>query len=479
MKTAGEYKEKIFSMKKNVYMDGQVVGRDDPKLQPGINTVCLTYDAQTDSDAKIRDLATATSHLNGATISRFAHCHQSVDDLLKKQEMTRLLCQKTGSCILRCMGIDAVNALSVATHEVDQKKGTDYHQRFLNYLAYFQENDIASTCAQTDVKGNRKLRPHQQEDPDLYVRIVEQRPDGIIVNGAKAHITMAAIAEEIIVVPTRVMTPDDEGWAVSFAIPADTEGVKLATLGKYPIPRHQLHAPFPTYGSCDSMVIFDNVFVPNERVFLCGEHEFAGRLALLFALYHRHSYTGCKPAITDVLMGMTALVAEYLGIEKAQHIRRNLVDLIAVAELVYGAGLASAYTAHETSSGTWEPNVVYCNVGRRHAGMHIYEEYEKLCEVAGGLCATLPMERDFFNDEIKDYLNKYIMRRADIPAENHHRIYRLIMDYIVSAQGASKLISGVHGGGSPIMEEIAIYGNYDMQSKKQIAKDLAGIQDKK
>ena len=176
-------------------------------------------------------------------------------------------------------------------------------------------------------------------------------------------------------------------------------------------------------------------------------------------------------------MGMTALVAEYLGIEKAQHIRRNLVDLIAVAELVYGAGLAAAYTAHETTSGTWEPNVVYCNVGRRHAGMHIYEEYEKLCEIAGGLCATLPMEKDFYNADLKDYLNKYIMRRADIPSEKHHRIYRLIMDYIVSAQGASKLISGVHGGGSPIMEEIAIYGNYDMASKKKIAKALAGIED--
>lgn len=476
MKTAEEYKKSINSLKKNVYMDGEVVGRDDPKLAPGVNTVCLTYDAQ-HSDEKIRELATATSHLTGKTISRFAHMHQGIDDLLKKQEMTRLLCHKTGTCILRCMGIDALNALSVATHEVDQKKGTDYHQRFLKYLEYFQENDIAGTCAQTDVKGDRRLRPHQQSDPDLYVRIVEKRSDGIIVKGAKAHITMAAIAEEIIVVPTRVMTPDDTDWAVAFAIPADTEGVKLVTLGKYPIQRKNLHAPFPTFGSCDSMVLFDDVFIPNERVFLCGEHEFAGRLALLFALYHRHSYTGCKPAISDVLMGMTALVADYLGIGKAQHIRRNVVDLISVAELVYGAGIAAAHTAHQTSSGTWEPNVVYCNVGRRHAGMHIYEEYEKLCEVAGGLCATLPMEGDFYNEAIKDDLAKYIMRKADVPPENHHRLYRLISDYIVSSQAASKLISGVHGGGSPIMEEIAIHANYDIESKKKIAKDLAGIKE--
>ena len=464
-------------MRKNVYMDGELVGRDDPRLEPGVKTVCATYDAQTDPDPKIRDLCTARSHLNGESISRFAHMHQSVEDLIKKQEVTRLLCHRTGTCILRCMGIDALNALSVATHEMDMKKRTDYHERFLKYLRYFQENDIAGTCAQTDVKGDRRQRPHQQADPDLYVRIVERRPDGIVVNGAKAHITMAAIAEELIVVPTRVMTEEDADWAVAFAVPADTEGIRLSTLGKFPVQRKRLPAPFPTFGSCDSMVIFDHVFIPNERVFMCGEWEFAGRLALLFALYHRHSYTGCKPAITDALMGMTALVAEYMGIERAQHVRHAIVELISVAELVFAAGLAAAYRAHETSSGTWEPDVVYCNVGRRHAGMNIYGEYEKLCEIAGGLCATLPMEGDFFNDEIKDFLHKYIMRKKDIPAEHQHRLYRLISDYIVSAQGASKLISGVHGGGSPIMEEIAIYGNYDIESKKKIARYLAGIEE--
>jgi len=475
MKTGEEYKKKIFSMKKNVYMNGVLVDRDDPMLAPGINTVCLTYDAQTDPDPEIRDLATAKSHLNGETVSRFAHMHQGVDDLLKKQRLIRQLCHRTGTCVLRCMGIDALTGLSVATHEIDQKKGTEYHKRFLKYLSFFQENDIAGTCAQTDVKGNRKLRPYQQDDPDLYVRIVEKRPDGIVVRGAKAHITMAAIAEELLVVPTRMMTEDDGDWSVAFAIPADAEGIKLSTLGKYPIQRKKLHAPFPKFGSSDSMVIFDDVFVPNERIFMCGEWEFAGRLALLFALYHRHSYTGCKPAITDVLMGMTALVSDYMGIGKAQHVRHALVELISVAELVYGAGMAAAYQAHETSSGTWEPDVVFCNVGRRHAGVNIYGEYEKLCEIAGGLCATLPMEGDFYNDEIKDFLSKYIMRRKDIPAEKQHRLYRMIMDYIVSAQSASKLISGVHGGGSPIMEEIAIYGNYDIESKKKIVKYLAGI----
>lgn len=475
MKTAVDYKKKIFSLRKNIYIDGQLVGREDPRLEPGLNTIGLTYDAFADTDLEVKNLTTAKSHLSDNQINRFTHIHQGIDDLIKKQLMTRLLCHRTGTCILRCMGIDAMNALYVATYEIDQKKGTDYHQRFRRYLDYFQENDMAACCAQTDVKGNRKLRPHEQADPDLYLRVIEKRSDGIIVNGAKAHITMAAIAEEIIVVPTRVMTKEEQDWAVAFAIPADAEGIKLVTLGKYPPKRKKLHAPFPTYGSSDSMVLFDHVFIPNDRIFMCGEWEFAGRLALLFALYHRHSYTGCKPAVTDIMMGMAALLAEYMDIENASHVRRVLVDLISIAELVFAAGLAGAYCAHQTSSGAWEPNIIYCNVGRRHAGTNIFAEYEKLCEIAGGLCATLPLEGDFYHDDIKELLNKYIMRRTDISAEKQHRLYRLVSDYIVSAQSASKLISGVHGGGSPIMEEIALYRNYNIEEKKRIAKRLAGI----
>jgi aromatic ring hydroxylase len=234
MKKAEDYKNRIFSLRKNVYIDGHLVSRDDPRLEPGLNTTCLTYNAPADADPTLKNLATTKSHLTGDMINRFTHIHHSIEDLIKKQLMTRLLCHRTGTCILRCMGIDAMNALYVATHEIDQKKATNYHQHFSKYLSYFQEHDIAACCAQTDVKGNRKLRPHEQVDPDLYLRLIEKRSDGIVVNGAKAHITMAAIAEEIIVVPTRVMTREEQNWAVAFAIPSDAEGVKLVTLGKYP-----------------------------------------------------------------------------------------------------------------------------------------------------------------------------------------------------------------------------------------------------
>jgi 4-hydroxyphenylacetate 3-monooxygenase/4-hydroxybutyryl-CoA dehydratase/vinylacetyl-CoA-Delta-isomerase len=314
MISSQQYRDRIIAMRDNVYMDGELVPRDDPRIQGGMNIIAETYDLPQTSE--FEDLMTATSHLTGEKINRFCHIHQSADDLLKKQEMTRLSCHKTGGCIQRCMGIDAMNALSVITYEIDQLAGTDYNQRFLKYLEHFQTNDLTANCAQTDVKGDRSKRPHQQADPDLYLRIVERREDGIVVRGAKAHNTVAPYADEIIVIPTRFLTPEEADWAVAFAIPADAEGVKLVCRPASFRPRQQLDAPVAKFGSVESFTIFDDVFVPNERVFMAGEHLFGGPLALLFALYHRHSYTGCKPATSDILMGMAALVSEYNGIEK-------------------------------------------------------------------------------------------------------------------------------------------------------------------
>jgi len=475
MRTREDYFESLCGMGKNIYLGGDVVGRDDPNLRPGMNTVGITFDAQDDHD--FANLMFAQSHLTGETVNRFTHIHRSSDDLLKKQKMTRLLCQRCGGCIQRCMGIDAVNALAAVTYACDQDRGTDYHQRFEAFLGEFQSNNIVGCCAQSDVKGHRRKRPHQQTDPDLYLRIVERNRGGIVVRGAKAHNTMAPYAEEIIAIPTRFLTTEEGDWAVAFAVPGDAKGVKLLTRTTQVRERvPELDAPVTQFGAADSMTVFDDVFVPNERVFLCGETEYGGQLALLFALFHRHSYTGCKPAVTDIMMGAAALVAEYNGIEGSTHVRDKLAEMVSVAELTYAAGVAAAVESTAHPSGTYIPNVVYCNAGRRHAGMNIYHEYEILCDLAGGLPATLPYDTEFVSEEVGELLKKYLKRTDDISPEDQYRCFRLISDMTVSALGGVLQYAGVHGGGSPVMENIAIMGTYDIEAKKNLVKRLAGIE---
>jgi 4-hydroxyphenylacetate 3-monooxygenase/4-hydroxybutyryl-CoA dehydratase/vinylacetyl-CoA-Delta-isomerase len=306
---------------------------------------------------------------------------------------------------------------------------------------------------------------------------VERCADGIVVSGCKAHNTCAPYSDEILVTPTRALKEDDSNWAVSFAVPADIEGLTLVSRPVSPNKRKELLAPYNNFGICDTMSIFDRVFVPWNRVFLCGEADFGGRMALAFANNHRFSYCGCKPAITDVFIGATALAAEYNGVGKAAHIQDSLADLMATAELVYAAGIAASVTAKETHSGAWEPNFLYTNCGRYHAGVKIMHEYETLISVAGGFASTIPFEGDWLNPETGHYLHKYIMRNPNISAENQHRLFRFLDDFTVSAWCGMEMAAGIHGGGSPIMEKIGIRSNYPLEAKKKIVKNLAGIVD--
>lgn len=473
MITSVEYRRRLNKMRRNIYMDGELVDRSHPRLQGAINILSKTYDIIHDPEFKqYGDILTTTSHLTGQKINRFNNVHRSMTDLMSKQKMTRLICHQVGGCVARCMGIDSTNAYSVVCYLTDQKYGTEYYPRFEKWLRKFQETDAVACCAQTDVKGNRLWRPHQQKDPDLYLRIVERKSDGIIVRGAKVHNSFAPAAEWINVLPTRALTVDDKDWAVAFVVPADAEGVKqIVSAFTYD---ERDGSPGP-WGGADSMTVFDDVFIPWEHVFLCGENDMGGYMALTFALFHRHSYTGCKPASTDVLTGATALMAEINGIEKEQHVREKISELVCTSELCYGTGIAAAINGYQSPSGTWVPDIMYCNVSRRHAGINIYHEYDILADVAGGMPATLPRYADWINEETRPFIEKYMARNPDVDVHDVLKAFAWVQDISCSEGAGVMQYAGVHGGGSPRMEQIAIMGAYNMENIKNIARRLAGI----
>ncbi|MFX1567436.1 MAG: 4-hydroxyphenylacetate 3-hydroxylase family protein [Promethearchaeota archaeon] len=481
IRTYEQYVEDLKKMKPNIYIGDEKVGRNDPRLQGGMHIIKETFDHV--NEPEYEDLCTATSHLTGKKINRFCHIHQSEEDLLNKQKMTRVLCHRVGGCIQRCMGIDAMNALSVITYELDQALGTDHYKRFLKYLEYFQEKDIVASCAQTDTKGDRLKRPHQQEDLDQYLRVIETREDGIIVRGCKINITNTPYADEFIVVPCRYMGPEDKDYAVAFALPADWDGVKLLTRPAYYRKSEHMDAVGLHFGDAETFIIFDDVFVPNERVFLNGNGDprqtpYAGFLALMFAHYHRHSYTGCKPAVSEIIASASALVAEYNGIEKASHVQDKLSHIIGIAELVFAAGESSAKHSEKSPSGTQIPDEVLTNAGRRLAGENIYEEYKILADLSGGLIATLPYEGTFFSEEVGDLAMKYLKRNPRVKPENIYRCFRGIESMVVSDLAGVMQVAGLHGGGSPQMETITMMMRYDTERLKDISKYLFGIKSK-
>jgi aromatic ring hydroxylase len=485
MRTKQQYIQGLAKMKRNVYFDGKLIDRTDERQMDCINTIGTTFDEA--AKPENQELCTAISHLTGERINRFTHIHQSTDDLHNKQDMTRMLCQKVGGCIQRCMGIDATNAIYNVSYEADKmnKDATRYHENFKKWLIRFQNEDLVGCCAQTDVKGDRMLRPADQPNPDAYVRIKERLSDGIVVSGCKLHISEASVADEVLVVPTRALRPEDKDYAVAFAVPGDWEGLKQVVTIHNLRPREHFKRGFAP-GSTDSYIIFDDCFVPWERVFLAGEWQHGSVLALLFALFHRHSYSGCKPAIGDILLGTAALAAEVNNIHKTPHVREKLAEIIMTTELGYAAG----YTASDLGKpevyipgigsvpygpGSYIPNSLYSNVGRCLTGEAVWREAEILCDIAGGVVATFPHEKDFINPETRDLLLKYTKRNADMPVEDQAQFWRFLGDVLCSATGGIINVGNYHGGGSPIMEQIAITSQYDIESRKKLVKHIAGM----
>jgi len=487
MRTREEYQQKLKQMRSNIYFQGEKINRDHGVLAPSINVIAASFDAA--NDPLKAELFTAQSHLTGKRINRFCHVHQNPEDLHRKQDMTRHLCREVGFCVGRCMGVDALNAINAVSFEADKVNGgtTKYHDNFRNWLEVFQNEDLVGSCAQTDVKGDRMLRPSRQPDPDAYVRVVEKRDDGIVVRGCKVHITYSSVADEILVLPTRSLTRDEGDYAVAFAVPADHPGVLHVINPHNMRTREHLQRGFE-FGMVDSYVIFDDAFIPWERVFLCGEHQHGGICALLFALFHRHSYSGCKPGVGDLLVGMAGLAAEINGVEKVPHVREKLAELIKIAELGYAAGYtASAMGKPEVhvpgvgtvpyGPGGYIPNSIYANVGRCLTGESVFHEQEILCDIGGGMPATFPFERDLVNEEIRPLLEKYLNRNTNIPIEDQVKFWLYFSEMTVSALGGLLNYAGMHGGGSPIMEQIAITSQYDIEERKKYIRNLAGMGD--
>jgi aromatic ring hydroxylase len=485
MRSKKDYITGLSRMKRNIYFDGRLIDRTDELQMDCINTVGTTFDEA--AKPENQDLCTAISHLTDERINRFTHIHQNTGDLHRKQDMTRMFCQKVGGCIQRCMGIDGTNAIYNVSYEADKQNNgaTQYHENFKKWLTRFQTEDLVGCCAQTDVKGDRMLRPAEQPNPGSYVYIKERLKDGIVVEGCKLHISEASVADEVLVLPTRALRKEDKDYAVAFAIPADWDGLKqVVTIHNL---RKRDHYPRGfNMGATDSYMIFENCFVPWERVFLAGEHLHGGACALLFALFHRHSYSGCKPAIGDVMLGLAALAAEINNVHKTEHVREKLAEIIMTVELGYAAG----YTASDLGRpelyvpgmgfvpygpGSYIPHSIYANVGRCLTGEAVYREAEILCDIAGGVVATFPHENDFANPTTGELLLKYTKRNPKMPVEDQAQFWRLLGDVLCSASGGIANIGNYHGGGSPIMEQIAITSQYDIESRKRLVKYIAGM----
>jgi 4-hydroxybutyryl-CoA dehydratase/vinylacetyl-CoA-Delta-isomerase len=478
MMTGNEYRASLEGLKPEVYFMGERIERvlDHPAFVPHINAAALTYDMALAPEYE--ELTMATSHLTGEKINRFTHIHQSHDDLVKKVKMLRAIGQQTGSCFQRCVGFDGMNAVYSVTYDIDQKKGTDYHARFVKFLKEVQSRDLMITGAMTDPKGDRSLPPGKQKDPDSYVHIVKRDAEGIVINGAKTHITGAVNSHGHLVMPTAAMTPEDADYAVCGYVPADAPGV-IHIFGRQTNDDRKCHCALDQgnvdYGSVggEALVVFDNVFVPKEHVFMAGEHEFAYSLVERFATAHRQNYGGCKVGLTDALVGATFLAAEAQGTSSASHIREKLVDMVHLAETLYCCSIACSCQGYALPAGSYMADPLLANITKLNVTRNVYEIARLAHDIAGGILATMPAETDWKDPKVGKYVDKYMKASAGASAETRMRLIRLIE----AMTCGTALVESMHGAGSPQAQRIMIWRQANLEHKKRLALKLAKIGD--
>ena len=477
LQNGAEYIESLRALKPVIYYKGKRIHdvTRHPATAPHVRAAAMTYALA--GKEKHRDLATAISHLTGHTISRFTHVHQNVEDLIKKVKLLRVLGQKTGTCFQRCVGFDGINAVYSVVYEIDAKQGTDYLQRFNRWLVRIQDENRMVVGAMTDPKGDRSKGPADQPDPDQYVHVVERREDGIVIRGAKLHMTGAVNSHEILVMPTAAMDEGSKDYAVVCALPIDAPGITLIFGRQANDDRRdkeeRIDVGKPSFGAVggEAVLVFEDVFVPYENVFMDGEAEFTGALVYRFAAHHRANYGACKTGLMDVLIGAVSYLSLIQGTAKGSHVRDKVTEMTHLSETLYSSSIACSAEGWPTPSGAYMVDTMLANVCKQNVTRFHFEVARLALDLAGGFIATLPSQHDFESEDVGHLVRKYFSGIANIPTQDRVKIARLIE----AMTGGTALVESMHGAGSPQAQRIMIYRESNLAEKIKLAKRLAGI----
>ncbi len=478
LKTAEQYLEEIRARKLRVFYRGERMDSvvDHPVASAAANCVAEVYRAAL--DPRIEPLIVRESSLIGEPVNASNILWRTRDDLVNRVKWERIVGQITGRGALRSPGLDAINSLAVVTHQCDRTHGTEYHSRLLAFVERMQREDLAVSGAMTDVRGDRSKRPGAQADPDLFVRVVDRTDDGIVLRGAKAHQTSAVHCHEHVVLPM-TCGPDEGAYAVACAVPSDAPGI-THVFSRQPSDSRRaegadMDVGLPAFAGCESLMIFEDVFVPHERVFLCGETEYTQELVRLFGSFHRFCYGGCKVGIADVVIGAASLIARANGVRDRSAVRRKLTEMVHMNETMYACALAAALEGNPTSAGTFVPDIGLANVTKLNVTRFPFEIARLAADIAGGAMLTLPSQADLDSDEVGPLVEKYMAASPEVPARERMALFRLL-EFLTHGSGAVYFLhESLHGAGAPEAMRIILEREVPVEPFEAMARNLAAV----
>lgn len=456
------YKDSLRDLKVKVYAFGKIIDNqlDHELTAPAIEAVAMTYDLALDKE--YQDKITTMSPIINEPINRLTHVYQNADDLIKRFELMRDLARRNGMCVgARCVSGNILSSLHTVTEAMQKKNATPYHDRLLKFLEKIQRQDLAVAGCITDPKGDRSKRAVEQQNPDMYLRIVDQKKEGLVVRGAKFQISGATIAHELLAMPTTAFRKDESNYAVSFAIPTDAKG--LTYLHGAPAPDFRrfngqgMDLGNPKYGVYNlAHIFFDDVLIPWDRVFMCGEADFTHQLVSQTSPTFRCVTSSCKCGHRDLLLGGAAVIADYNGVGQASHVTQKLTEMLYEGEIAWACIVAAATLGTRSPSGSYYPNALLANIAKRHGTVALWDVARMAVDVSGGLIMTSPSQADMDHPDIGPFIEKYMQAKEDISTTDRLKMMRL-MEYLTGI-GCILVAESTQGGAPSIVQQMVIQG---------------------
>ena len=481
LKTPEEYVRSIKARKPmDVWFRGKKMTDivDDPVLRPSLETMKKMYELT--RHPKFKDLLTTKSHLTGNICNFYTSPLMSQEDAMRKTRLARAMGEVLGCCTFRCTGSEAISGLYPITYEIEKATGTEYHKRLKTWLARVQDEDLTVTAALTDPKGDRKLKPQEQKDPDMYLHVVEKRKDGIVIRGAKLNQTGVVLAHEVVILPTTAVNADGKAYAVACAIPVDTPGMKYV-LGRFPVDlrfgddQAEMADVGKKFADHQAMFVVDNVFVPWDRVFMCEEWQFTGKFLEYFTAVHRLTAGACKSGGLSLLLGATKLAADSINVGKIGHVQSKFAEMGISAETLYSLSLAAGVEGFKHESGAWIPNSLIAHSTKFQATMIPFNALRYAREIMSGIGETAPSFKDLAATEIGPMIDKYLApAKEGMTTEDRLRVFRLIENL---TRGTNWSAMAIHGGGNTEASRLMALRHINLDKLAKIAEVACGIDD--
>lgn len=472
--TGTEYRESLRDGRK-VWIDGKEVSdvTEHPAFGGMIDAMARMYDMQ--HEEAYRDALTYVGK-DGIRRGRFYKLPETREDLVMRRHMTLTVLNEICPIMDR-YGDETVSPLFVLHDFKEMLDSFDprYHTNVVNWLDKLQRTNMFLTSGNTDMKGDRSKQPYQQADPDHYLRVVEERADGIIVRGAKYE-TGASYAHVAFVKPTvGNWVPENTDYAAAFIVPMNSPGLRHICRA----PLHRNADPFDRplsarFDEIDTLLVFDDVFIPWENVIFSRKPDMARWARHYLSRWAGQAFLLRTFAKADVLVGTALLVSEHTKTIVIPQLKERIAKLMVFREALNAFILASEAQAKQTEGGLWMPDQSIQNAGRVYASSNYNEAIHHLRDIIGGSQTIVPERRMMECEAIKGDIEKYF-RIGDVSAEDRIRVLNLATELTATNYGGRAQSYQIFAETPIFAQSMQLYDSYDLKSSVNKVARMVGL----